>query len=231
MRKRFTSGAVFLGIVLALVRQVARSSERPEDGRSGARQLRELPPLPTNTQRSPDRRIALAAVIVTGIVGVTAPVIAWQAGASAQREALRGERQRTDLVELRAVLDEGLVALMSFQSSVLAASTTWWNVERVAVNSTPLPRSSLERPFEVLEAARGGTERIRIRLGPRSKIALLHASTVGDFFAALQLMQLSPPDQAAKDTFFEHWNDGTDRLQELRLSMYEIAETRVVARD
>jgi|GEM_PF-4306464 hypothetical protein len=225
MRRATANGLLSLLALVACIWGIARRrGGQPGEAVGGNLASSASPPI---VQRSPDRRIAIAAVVVTGIVGVAAPLITWQAGASAHREAAAAERQRTDRVELRAVLDEALVALTSFQSSVLSASTTWWSLERTASGLTVLPEASLERPLEAFESARGGSERIRIRLGPRHEAAQLHSRATGDLFQALQVMQLAPPDEDAKKSFWKYWGAATSALNELRSSMFKIAETRV----
>ncbi len=40
-------------------------------------------------------------------------------------------------------------------------------------------------------------------------------------------MQLAPPDEDAKKSFWKYWGAATSALNELRSSMFKIAETRV----
>jgi hypothetical protein len=65
-----------------------------------------------------DKRIAVVAILVTGVVGVAAPVITWRAGVSGQRAASRDARVRDDLAELRARLDHALANFIDVRNGV-----------------------------------------------------------------------------------------------------------------
>lgn len=75
----------------------------------------------SNAARRQDRSVALAAIVVTGIVGVAGPLITWRATRDAQAQAAHEQLMREDRAELRAVLDRAAIALERANSEVFEA--------------------------------------------------------------------------------------------------------------
>jgi hypothetical protein len=104
------------------------------------------------------RSIALAAVVVSGVVGVTAPVVTWLSTRSAQRSQAHSQLVREDRAELRSVLDSAAVALTGAVTAASRDEDAW----RLA------GAGGLKRPLQLgrrLDEVRFGLERLSVRLG------------------------------------------------------------------
>jgi hypothetical protein len=104
------------------------------------------------------RSIAVAAVVVSGVVGVTAPVVTWLSTRSAQRNQAHTQLVREDRAELRSVLDNAAVALTRAVAAASRDEDDW----RLSGHD------GLTAPFELskpLNDVRFGIERLSVRLG------------------------------------------------------------------
>lgn len=118
-----------------------------------------------------DKRVALLAVAITGVVGITAPVVACatakqsdDAAARIQDTTLRQERIAGDLRELRAVLDAASVNLQQHQTH-LRRLEHYWESRSKPVSASD--RALLNRSNRV---ALNALQRLRIRLPPGSDV-------------------------------------------------------------
>jgi hypothetical protein len=126
-----------------------------------------------------DRRIALAAVIVSGVIGVTGPLITWRAAISGQKASSRDERARDDLADLRAVLDASLRDLNRLRT-VLGPEMVAWEYQRPR-------RIYLARHLmtsKTYAQAQSNTDRLAIRVGTENQLWQTYNTAVGNAHAA-----------------------------------------------
>jgi hypothetical protein len=107
-----------------------------------------------------DRRLAMAAVIMSGIVGFGAPVLSMLAARSIQNAAFRNERVQADRTELRSVLDRAAVEVTSFQVTTQDAASSWYYRTRARYRDAQRLRRGV---FEL----RRNYYRLRLRLGAK----------------------------------------------------------------
>jgi hypothetical protein len=133
-----------------------------------------------------DHKLALAAVVVTGIVGVTGPLITWRATRDAQQTAGRIEEVQADRAEIRRVLDRAIGDLLkanragSFYlqwsaSDPLGSPRQQMGWSPSDVRGRRFPGDQLD---EAITAARRSDVRLRIRLGDRSPVVSAYSQAV-----------------------------------------------------
>jgi hypothetical protein len=130
-----------------------------------------------------DRRIALAALCVTAVIGVAAPLITWRAALGGQDRAAQDARHQADLTELRSVLDGGLAALDKLERSVGLEMVAWEQRTRIARYRTRHLATDHAYTAWLREA-----DRLTIRLGPHDQLVRLYGHAGGEAFAASLLM-------------------------------------------
>ena len=119
-----------------------------------------------------DRRITLAALVVSGVIGVASPLIAWRASLDSQRTAAESaetlqrasaaeERARTDVAELRAILDRALVDLNNLQVQASRKNLRWRNPS----NSDEVVDEAQAALTDAFFKARADDARLLIRVG------------------------------------------------------------------
>src|SRR5690242_19306447 len=123
-----------------------------------------------------DPHIALAAVIVTGVVGVVGPIVTWRATVDVTRSGQRAERRRADLAELRSVVDNALAdqaqagaagsRVTGFFDRVLEAQFDNANADDTLQRKRYQRWIASERGFtKAMNAASRDATRLEIRLG------------------------------------------------------------------
>lgn len=124
------------------------------------------------------RRIALAAVLVSGIaavvsgvVGFSAPLISAQAARDAQEEEIRHQRAQTDLDELRSAFDNAVTALARLQAEESRAFALWYFEKKL-----PLSAAQMGGVLEADGALIDASSRLRVRLGPSKSVKTLDAA-------------------------------------------------------
>jgi hypothetical protein len=127
-------------------------------------------------------RIALAAIAVTGLVGVAAPLITWQAARSGERASASTARQLADLAELRSVLDSAIFRLDRLQLSVQLEMVTW---ESGAPTSRHRAKHlATDRAYTAFLEQ---DDRLILRIG-ETKVARLYRAAGGGFFGGSLIM-------------------------------------------
>jgi hypothetical protein len=153
---------------------------------------------------SDDRLIAIVAVMVSGVVGVAGPFIAWRATVGSTHDA----RVLADRTELRSVLDQSTADVRSLQDRTAAAFTLW-------IPDGERPRSAAgRRSFlaavadtqHVVGVVQQDLARLRIRLGNS-------ASTSGYLLSLTHL-------GAALDWMSDHGYPGSDAKEINQASRY-----------
>jgi hypothetical protein len=104
-----------------------------------------------------DRRVALAAVVVTGVIGVSGPLITWAATRDAQEASARAELVRAERADARAVLDRAAITLERAIREAQRAARVWDTGHVVDHFDTRFGRS--------VNALLHDAQRLRIRLG------------------------------------------------------------------
>jgi hypothetical protein len=173
--------------------------------------------------RQPDkisRWIAVAAIVATVVVGLGGSFTTWRAGIGAQRAASRDERVRTDLIELRAVLDSSLSHARILQSTIAFALTPWTKTGQLSrARSLPIARS-----FEVAQRDR---DRLAIRLGTKSPLYRYYTDAVVRTYSAGQLMQTGDDSPEAPNEFSARYNAGNRALVRFRNAALRLAGSRL----
>jgi hypothetical protein len=107
-----------------------------------------------------DKRIALTAVVVSGVIGVAAPLSSY----FTQVRATDAARQQNDLDELRALLDQALEDLTVLQARAFDKRRAWQRDPDAVDHQVRVDEahSALRKAFEQTQA---DVDRIRIRLG------------------------------------------------------------------
>jgi hypothetical protein len=101
--------------------------------------------------------LALASVLVAGVVGVFGPLITWRATRDSRRTATRAEFVRNDRTELRAILDDAALALNAVNSDIGPGSVTKW-----VDDGRPLEPPQFRRDLTAVDRSR---QWLVIRLG------------------------------------------------------------------
>jgi hypothetical protein len=130
-----------------------------------------------------DRRIALAALCVTAVVGVAAPLITWRAALSGQDRAAQDARHQADLTELRSVLDGSLEALDRLQIAVQFEMVAW--ERRMSAARYQAKHLASDRAYSAWLRER---DRLTIRLGQNDELVHLYGRAGGETFAASLFM-------------------------------------------
>jgi hypothetical protein len=129
-----------------------------------------------------DRRIALAAVLITGVVGIVGAVATWRAAVSSQQASSRDERARADLVEFRAVLDQAFQRLDTLEVKVQLEMVAWETRSHATYLSRHL--GSDEAYADAVAAA----DRLGVRLGFKARGYILYRSAISGIFGASSWM-------------------------------------------
>jgi hypothetical protein len=116
-----------------------------------------------------DRRIALVAVIVTGVVGLGAPLISIVATRQNQRDAFRDERSRVDTAELRGVIDDATVAVATLINNAEVASGASDDDLLPAADEQERKRRAVKALEEDVQRMRRSYYRLQLRLGAREQ--------------------------------------------------------------
>jgi hypothetical protein len=114
-----------------------------------------------------DRRVALAALAVTAVVGVASPLIAWLSSRDLQKQAALTTRQQSDLSELRFVLDTALTDLNAVEARAQEKRLVWLDWTRAETDEEHV-RQAQKDLDRALARARAAGDRVRIRLGQRA---------------------------------------------------------------
>jgi len=109
-----------------------------------------------------DRRIAIVALVVTGVVGLGAPLIAVVASRDSQREAFREERVQADIAELRSALDDATAGISTLLAGAVDAGDAWPKRGRQK-------RRAWSAFLRDVERTRRHYYRLRLRLGDGDK--------------------------------------------------------------
>jgi hypothetical protein len=159
----FRCGCVGSALPASRVSRSVGGSARAEFIATGGRGLAE------------DRSVALAAVVVAGIVGVAGPLITWQATQQSQDRAADAEQRRADRADLLKVLDEATsnLASASDRSSPLAVS--WANGHRI-------PRREQRLLAAKVRAVRFSDAQLQLRLGSTSSVFRAYHRAERDLF-------------------------------------------------
>jgi hypothetical protein len=119
-----------------------------------------------------DVRVALAALAVTGIVGVAGPLITWQATRDVGELSARAELVRGDREDLRRVLDTATTRLLAAQGPYAGIGLRWERATR------PLPERAYAAYRRRVEDAVESATQLQIRLGTRSAAFKPYADAV-----------------------------------------------------
>jgi hypothetical protein len=109
-----------------------------------------------------DRSVALAAVVVTGIVGVAAPLITWRATRDVGELSARAELVRGDREDLRQVLDNATTRLLAAQGPYIGIGLRWKRATR------PRPERVYAAYRRRVEEVQESAMQVGIRLGVSS---------------------------------------------------------------
>ena len=124
-------------------------------------------PTTARTSRPPgallsQQRVTIAAVIATGVVGVVAPVITWQATKDTQDAAAAAAIVRSDREDLRDVLDQSASNLDNARIRAVEIGGIWLHATK------PLPQGRLDHLSALTTAAEFNLDQLQIRLGSES---------------------------------------------------------------
>lgn len=143
-----------------------------------------------------DKRIALAALAVTAIVGVGAPFATVLATNAHDDHRFRAEQVQSDRAELRSVLDEAAAALDLLDGQLtVAVADQEGELGREPHSPLRLPRQSVNRLQRRLDAAVRRYNSVAIRLGRAALATGLMDNalrTAGDLVSSLRL-RVQPP--------------------------------------
>jgi hypothetical protein len=149
----------------------------------------------------------LAAIAVTGLVGVAAPLITWQAARSGEQASASSARQLADLAELRSVLDSAIFRLDRLKLSVQLEMVAW-------ENGAPTTRYRARHlaTDRVYTAFLEQDDRLILRIG-ETKVASLYRTAGASFFGSSLIMYGAHYPHHVK-TFVKETNDaGVAKLQ------------------
>ena len=121
-----------------------------------------------------NRTVALAAVVVTGVVGVTGPLITWKATRDSGELSSRSQLVQADRADLRRVLDEAGLVLRQRRFAVDRLVAEWTRTGR------PLDPARLDPNDEQLQRMGAISEQLNVRLGPKSSVNLAYARALAD---------------------------------------------------
>ena len=143
------------------------------------------------------RGVALAAIIVAGVVGVAGPLITWRATRDTQQSAAAAEVVRGDRADLRRILDKAAFNLERAAHTASGITLPWEHA------TEPLSFSTLHPLVVRTNAVEFSTDQLRIRLGPGHPVLKPYAD------ALLQLQRLvlkykGPPVAAAVELATEN---------------------------
>lgn len=125
------------------------------------------------------RRLALAAIAATCVVGVTGPFITWQAASSGQETASKDQRIRDDLVELRNVLGTSLRDLDHLRTVMGPELVAWEN--RAPRRIHMARHLSSDKAYA---KAKADADRIAILVGQQHRLWRTYNRAVGESFGA-----------------------------------------------
>jgi hypothetical protein len=129
-----------------------------------------------------DRRIAFAAIIVSGLVGVSAPIIAWVATRDTQHQASAQQLAISDRAEFRAVLDRAA------RDVVAAAGTVADSVARQRAAGVAVGETQATRLVGIVKTLNFDVVRLRIRLGDNDPVARTYLDAVGQINLVASLL-------------------------------------------
>jgi hypothetical protein len=121
-----------------------------------------------------NRSIALAAVVVTGVVGVAGPYITWKAIRDTGKLASRTILVQSDRADFRQVLDEAALVLRQRSDAVRALASEWADGDR------PLGPDRLSGFEARLQRMGAIAERLRIRLGTDAPLYVAYSKALAD---------------------------------------------------
>jgi hypothetical protein len=119
-----------------------------------------------------DVKVALAAVAVTGIVGVAGPLITWRATRDAGNLSARAELVRGDREDLRQVLDKATTRLLAVQGPYTGIGLRWERATR------PLPERIYAAYRRRVEEVQESAMQVEIRLGGNSAASMPYADAL-----------------------------------------------------
>src|SRR3954463_11512321 len=105
-----------------------------------------------------DKKLAALAVIVTGLVGICAPIITWVATRDAQDATTRSEIVRTDRAELRSVLERSVAAMDKSWLDMGLSYDAWSKSDRGGSARLQAPLKKNQHPLTINQA------RLQLRL-------------------------------------------------------------------
>jgi hypothetical protein len=121
-----------------------------------------------------NRSIALAAVVVTGVVGVAGPYITWKAIRDTGKLASRTILVQSDRADFRQVLDEAALVLRQQSDAFDALAKEWADGDR------PLGRDRLFGFEGRLQRMGASAERLGIRLGTDAPLYVAYSKALAD---------------------------------------------------
>jgi hypothetical protein len=133
-----------------------------------------------------NRTVALAAVVVTGVVGVTGPLITWKATRDSGELSSRAQLVQADRADLRRVLDEAALVLRARRVAVDGLVAEWTRTGRA------LPMQRVARFDAPLQQMGAISEQLSVRLGPRSPLNLAYARALADLRVISDKLALTP---------------------------------------
>ena len=138
-----------------------------------------------------DRRLALAAVIVTGAVGLGAPVFSMIAAREVQEDALQANRSQSDLAELRGVFDVTAAQVPQLQVAAQAVGDAWRPSGRSDWRTPTFERRFRQFQSRVDEMRRN-YYRLRLRLGSSAEPVLALDRLYKEAIGLLELLDQRP---------------------------------------
>src|SRR5215211_8513721 len=117
-------------------------------------------------------RVAFAAVVVTGIVGVAAPFITWRATRDVGELSARAELVRGDREDLRRALDKATTRLLVAEGPYTGIGLRWERATR------PLPETVYAAYRSRVEEVRESAMQVEIRLGVNSATSKPYADAL-----------------------------------------------------
>jgi hypothetical protein len=167
--------------------------------------------------------LALAAIAVTGVVGVAGPLITWRAGIAGQQAASRDERSGADRTELRSVLDAALTDLDNLGTTVGREVVAWEapGISRATYEARHLATDKAYAQFGI------DLDRLAIRLGNGSALWRTYNSAGGQTFAGSLYMYGHRASQSTINRMVRLLNEGVAAERRFRDEALRVAATRL----
>lgn len=170
--------------------------------------------------RFSNQRIALAAVLVTGVVGVAGPLITWQATKDTQEAAASAELVRSDRADLRDVLDHSASNLDRARVRAVELSGSWFHATK------PLPRQQLNHLSDLLTTTDFNLEQLHIRLGSESPAYRAYSSAQLDI-EHMAVAYHGPPVHKAVSLVRRHMSGAINAQERFENEAHKLAESTV----